>query len=180
MSKVAVELTLAQLEELATEGKMGELHSVLNQCLFSDLRDYLNALGVKVRTKQYENVHSKEDHVKLLAQVLLKKEGNGVRQVADAVQACNHLKSNGEGPTEEKQSESLTVDGVGGFIVNGPLTPNRDVERVYVVSCINYTGSVLANVESRKEQVPGLKRTLARELTYYVKRLKRIQEEDGE
>ncbi|KAF1779177.1 hypothetical protein GQ600_27577 [Phytophthora cactorum] len=168
MSKVAVKLTLAQLEELATEGKMGELHSALNQCLFSDLRDYLNALGVKVRTKQYEDVHSKEDHVKLLAQVLLKKEGNGVRQVADA------------GPTEEKQSESLTVDGVGGFIVNGPLTPNRDAERVYVVSCINYTGSVLANVESRKEQVPGLKRTLARELTYYVKRLKRIQEEDGE
>ncbi|KAF1786867.1 hypothetical protein GQ600_25924 [Phytophthora cactorum] len=171
MSKVAVKLTLAQLEELATEGKMGELHSALNQCLFSDLRDYLNALGVKVRTKQYEDVHSKEDHVKLLAQVLLKKK---------AMAFDKSQMHNGEGPTEEKQSESLTVDGVGGFIVNGPLTPNRDAERVYVVSCINYTGSVLSNVESRKEQVPGLKRTLARELTYYVKRLKRIQEEDGE
>ncbi|KAF4028943.1 hypothetical protein GN244_ATG19355 [Phytophthora infestans] len=71
LSKAAEKVTLEQLEQLAAEGKLDDLYAALSLCRFNDLRSYLNALGIKVRTKQYEDIRSKEDHVKLLAQVLL-------------------------------------------------------------------------------------------------------------
>ncbi|KAG7380749.1 hypothetical protein PHYPSEUDO_006803 [Phytophthora pseudosyringae] len=175
MSKVAAtKITLVQLQQLAAEGEKDDLQTALSQCLFSDLRAYLNALGVKVRTKQYEEVRSKEDHVALLAQVLANKAGS---DIPHALKTCSHVKLNGKKPVETNQSASGAVDGVATFLA---AMSGKDAERVHLVNCINLAGYALASTESRKEHVPGLERALACELTFYVKRLKRIQENDEE
>ncbi|KAF4027667.1 hypothetical protein GN244_ATG20705 [Phytophthora infestans] len=154
LSKAAEKVTLEQLEQLAAEGKLDDLYAALSLCRFNDLRSYLNALGIKTESG------------------------------AAAVLACSHLKGAGAAvtpnQTEGNHSANVVVNSVRRFAANGIPAVNWDAQRTYVVSCINYTRCVLANVQSSKEQVPEVERALVQEMAYYAKRLKRIEEQDKE
>ncbi|EGZ12958.1 hypothetical protein PHYSODRAFT_454817, partial [Phytophthora sojae] len=65
--------TLEQLERLCADRKDDELQLALKQSRFEDLRAFLGALGVKVRSKAYAGYRNKEDHVQLLTEVLQRK-----------------------------------------------------------------------------------------------------------
>ncbi|GMF48576.1 unnamed protein product [Phytophthora fragariaefolia] len=187
---MAKRATLPQLERLCAEGRDDELLSALQQSRFEDLRAFLGALGVKVRTKEYAAYRSKEDHVQLLAEVLQRKVGRGgtavvptkvtpVKRSIDEDDGEEEAPQRGEASQRQLQSNHSVVDRVGGFLVAGTPMSSRDVERAYIVQCINIVDGALTTAASRKEHVPDLKRTLTCELAYFVKRLKCIQEKDG-
>ncbi|OWZ13213.1 hypothetical protein PHMEG_00013502 [Phytophthora megakarya] len=78
-------------------------------------------------------------------------------------------------PLTATECEVAAVD-MGELLVTNS---SMDAERVHLVHCINFVTFALMNAENRKENVPGLKHTLTTELTHYVKRLKRIQDDDN-
>ncbi|KAG6614882.1 uncharacterized protein IUM83_08742 [Phytophthora cinnamomi] len=190
---MAKRLTLQQLERLCADGKHEELLAALRLSRFEDLRSFLGALGVKVRTRAYAAYRSKEDHVQLLADVLQRKmaaDGEApaaTREVTPEKGSVDEEEDDdlAEEPQlppspllPQQQGRSGAVDRVGGFLVAGAPMSSKDAERAYLVQCIHIVDDALTNVESKKEHVPGQKRALICELAYFVKRLKRIQEED--
>ncbi|KAE9306282.1 hypothetical protein PF008_g21504 [Phytophthora fragariae] len=195
---MAKKVTLQQLERLCAEGRDDELLLALKQSRFEDLRALLGALGVKVRTKEYAVYRSKDDHVQLLAEVLQRKAA-GVDAPAVPVEVTpvkRNIDDDDDGlepseeqppppqqqlqvpPPQQMPPKRSAVDRVGGFLVAGTPMSSQDAERAYLVQCINIVDDALTNAETKKEHVPGLKRTLTCELAYFVKRLKRIQEKD--